>query len=172
MVPPLIHVHSPGMVSEAVSCGVSELTRIQYSHPTVVRNPFASGGLPTEAQGDRYNPRAETRSHHMHQWPDSTITSAGPSRERTGVLRYTEFLDPHSHGDGGLRDEGYLAELSLDLRSDGLLNQPTRVQPRRNTRKTKQITGLDKAVRAQKRTRTSGNRGPNDPRTADVSFHT
>lgn len=171
MVPPLIRTHSPAIVSEAVLCRASELTRIQYSHSTVVRNPFASGGLPTEARSGRYNPHAEARPHHTHKWSDSTTTLAGPSRERTDVLRHADFLNYHDHGDGGARDEGRLAELPPDLRSDGLPNRPTRAQSRRNTRRTMQITSPDKAVPAPKRTRRRRTRGLKDPIGADVSFH-
>jgi len=121
MVPPLIHTHSPGMV-----------TRTQYSRSTVVRNPLTSGGLPAAARSDRYNPHAEARPYHRQQRSDSIIASAGPSRERTDALRYTEILDSRSHGNGRVRDEGYLAELPPGLRFDGLPNPSTGAQPHEN----------------------------------------
>lgn len=129
------------------------LTRIQRSRSTVIHPIFTSRRLPTDTRSDYHNPHAEARPYPTQQWPDTTITSAGSSGERTDVLMYAGFPGSHSHSDGGVGDKGLLVELSPGLCTDGLPSQPTGVQRRRNTGKTKQTTDPYKAAPAQERTR-------------------
>lgn len=138
----------------------------------MVPNTSTSGGLPTEARSDRHNPHAETRPYYTQRRSGSTITTSGPSGERTGVVGHAEFLDLHSHSNVGVRDGGRLAELPPDPRSDRLSSQFTGVQRRRSTRKTKQAAGPDKAVLARKRRRRREAGGMRDFTKTEVSFQT
>ena len=136
----------------------------------MVHHVFTLEGPSVGALAHRHDPHPEARPYDTQQPLDATLTSAGPSRERTDELWHAKPSDLHSHITEEVGDEGHLTELQPGLRSDWLPNRSTRVQPRRNPRRATQTMGPDKASPIQKRPRRREPDGLEDSAAAGVSF--